>query len=409
MGGRLAFGALLAFTIILIGAPQERFAVLAPLRIALVSAGAAVLGYWLERWTFARPEAPTPREWIWAGALLGWAVATVPLSYWPSGSVATIVDIFLKSLLVFWLLGVVVNTPVRVRTVARTLTLLTLPLSLTALEHLMAGGGERIRGYRSGIAGNPNDLALTLTLLMPLAIALALAGRGRVWRLVGAGAAVLAAGGVIATFSRGGFIALTTTTLLYMLTWLRRGRVALVGTILFAALLGAALLPGGYLERLSTISEIESDPTGSAQARWRDMAAAADAIAASPIVGAGIGQDILALNEVRGDAWISVHNVYLQYAVDLGLPGLVLFCGLMGAAVMGTARAERRFARQTWLAPGERVQMIEFARALRISLLTFAIAALFHPVAYYFYFFYLAGLAVAVGRIAHGPSSRNTP
>ena len=37
---------------------------------------------------------------------------------------------------------------------------------------------------------------------------------------------------------------------------------------------------------------------------------------------------------------------------------------------------------------------------MRIGLLAFAVAGLFHPVAYYFYFYYLAGLAVAVQRAA---------
>ena len=42
------------------------------------------------------------------------------------------------------------------------------------------------------------------------------------------------------------------------------------------------------------------------------------------VIGAGIGQDILAMNAQRGDDWTQVHNAYLQYAVDLGVPGVVL-------------------------------------------------------------------------------------
>jgi hypothetical protein len=36
---------------------------------------------------------------------------------------------------------------------------------------------------------------------------------------------------------------------------------------------------------------------------------------------------------------------------------------------------------------------------LRVSLIAFAVAAMFHPVAYHFYFYAIAGLAVAAASI----------
>jgi O-antigen ligase len=248
------------------------------------------------------------------------------------------------------------------------------------------------------LAGNPNDLALTLVIVMPLAIALARSSRRLLMRVSALGLVLLAAAGVIVTFSRSGFVALVAMLLLYLASWLRQGRLVPVAGVVLMALMGLALLPSGYTGRLETISAIESDPTGSAQARWRDMDAALDAISRSPIVGAGLGQDVLALNQIRGEEWISVHNIYLQYAVDLGLPGLVLFLGLLGSAIAGTLRIERRLRTGTTGATGTVIPVFELARAVRISLMTFAIAALFYPVAYYFYFYYLAGLAVAVQR-----------
>jgi len=36
--------------------------------------------------------------------------------------------------------------------------------------------------------------------------------------------------------------------------------------------------------------------------------------------------NILAINETGlSPAWMNIHNVYLQYATDLGFPGLILF------------------------------------------------------------------------------------
>ena len=38
-----------------------------------------------------------------------------------------------------------------------------------------------------------------------------------------------------------------------------------------------------------------------------------------------MGIELLVLNETVGSKWRAVHNTYLEYAVDLGVPGLALF------------------------------------------------------------------------------------
>ena len=45
------------------------------------------------------------------------------------------------------------------------------------------------------------------------------------------------------------------------------------------------------------------------------------------------------------------------------------------------------------------------AEGIKVSLTVFAIAAVFHPVAYQFYFYYMAGLALAA-RAACGTDTR---
>jgi O-antigen ligase len=109
-----------------------------------------------------------------------------------------------------------------------------------------------------------------------------------------------------------------------------------------------------------------------------------------PIVGAGIGMDILALNQVRGPEWTEVHNVYLQYAVDLGLPGLILFL-ILFCGVFRTARSSRW---RTASVPELR-NLFLLNEGLEVSLIVFAVAGMFHPVAYHFYFYYIGGLALA--------------
>src|SRR5436190_10765091 len=87
----VAYRGLLAFTMVLILAPQEFVPALAPLRPALLAAGVAIVAHLIDR--ARRPVAwRTPREFAIAGALLVWTVVTLPLSLWPGGSVAYLSD-----------------------------------------------------------------------------------------------------------------------------------------------------------------------------------------------------------------------------------------------------------------------------------------------------------------------------
>src|SRR5262245_38140760 len=91
-GGRLAFVALLAFTFVLVIAPQEFMPALAPLRPALLAAVVAVAAQLSNSARRTGGTGPS-RELVIAAALLGWAVATIPFSMWPGGSVALLFNL----------------------------------------------------------------------------------------------------------------------------------------------------------------------------------------------------------------------------------------------------------------------------------------------------------------------------
>lgn len=397
VAARFAFGGLIAFEIVLLVAPQEQFKALAMLRPALMAAGVAMLGHLLDRTAALSDPLPSSRTVRLALALLVWAVLTLPWSYWPGGTVSTMQDLYLKSLAIFWLLSRVIDRPSRLRAMAWTIALGSIPIALSAIQNYgagidMAGSGHRIEGYHSGLAGNPNDLALTLDLTIPFAIAMARSSVSRMLRLVGAGVAAIAVVGVVVTFSRGGFIALMTIALVSWWPLIRRRPMRAIGIAVVAAML-FTVLPSAYVARLQTIGDMNADKTHSAQDRWRDMGAALDFVANHPVIGAGLGNDVLALNQVRGATWTEVHNAYLQTAVELGGVGGVLFIAMIVAAISEASRAERRL---TDAGSGHAVQL---ARAVRISLLAFAVGALFYPIEYHFFFYNLAGLAVASRRM----------
>jgi O-antigen ligase len=169
--------------------------------------------------------------------------------------------------------------------------------------------------------------------------------------------------------------------------------------VLFVALLALPLVPSNYVDRVATVKDVSSDPTGSSQARWRDIVAATQFVSEHPLIGAGIGMDVLALNQVRGAEWVQVHNVYLEYAVDLGLPGAVLFLSMFYGVFSGVWTSRKRLAQL----PQHR-ELFLLVEALETSLIVFALCGFFYPVAYHFFFYYIGGLALGARSIANQAS-----
>ncbi len=394
----------MAFTCLLLLSPQSFIPALGalhlPLLMALLAAGSFILGCWKHGEKVLRLDG----EARFAAWLAGWALITIPLSLWPGGSVAFFFGIYFKALVVFWLLSRVVDTTERLRTACWILSLLAAPLAVSGVRSFFSGafknqelshGLARISGYDASLTGNPNDLALMLNLILPLSIALFLMARSMGARCLLAALIGLDVVAIIATFSRAGFLSLGIIGVSYLYILFRRGRRTLALLIIAGALAGTALLPSAYINRLSTITDIQADQTNSAQTRFRDYITAMKYVAEHPLLGAGVGQNILALNAERGQTWTLVHNVYLEYSVDLGLPGLALFLLLLRAIVRGLRKALRRAAEIPSLA-----DLHILLEGLGVSLLGFMLSAFFYPDAYQFYFYYIAGLSIAAIAVA---------
>ena len=400
----VSFRALLAFTFVLLVAPQLLFPALRPLRLAMICAVIAIGSYILGRASRGGPLSVRSPELGAGAALAVWAIVTVPFSFWPGGSIAFLQDQYLKVLAIFWLIPNVVDTPARLRRVMSALTLLSLPASMIGLTSYLSGAFlansliDRIAGYDSPLTNNPNDLALLLALMLPVTLALVPHARGsfrRVFLWATAGVQTIA---IVVTFSRTGFVALGALGTLHALRLARRRRFDLIFLALVLVACAIPVLPTGYVARIATIGNIDSDVTGSSEARWNDMVTAAQLIATHPLVGAGVDQGVLALNDARGDTWRTVHNAYLEVGIDLGLPGIGVFAFLVARAIRTTGWALAWMGRRPGAAPAE---LHTLAGGIRLSLIVFAVGALFSPVAYHFYLYYFAGLAVAVRQIIY--------
>ncbi len=202
---------------------------------------------------------------------------------------------------------------------------------------------------------NPNQLAGVMALLLPLPVAVLLEGRFS-WRdlprrLLGLAGAVVWGGTLFLTQSRGGWVGglvgLLTLFSLWGLSGRRRWQRGVgLALPLLALAAGVALVvhlgPEQVGEFLYGVAQrqVES-PVGTitVQGRIEIWSRALYAIQDFPFTGCGLG----AFRRVvwvlyppfgfpPGHDFAHAHNVFLQTALDLGLPGLVAYLALLGLA-----------------------------------------------------------------------------
>jgi len=95
------------------------------------------------------------------------------------------------------------------------------------------------------------------------------------------------------------------------------------------------------------------------------------------------------LRTALGGAYV-VAPLVMALAVNLGL-----FAWLHIRCFRSARRVERQSRHESALRP-----LGALAAGVQVSLVTFFVAAMFHPIAYQFYFFTIAGLAVALKNTA---------
>lgn len=395
------FWAGVGFTVVMLFSPQAYFPELASLRPAFLLAGIGIATYLYDRWVHRQPFILWTREMRLAAGLFLWAAATLPLSLWPGGSFSLLTDQYIKTLAIFWLLAHVLSSTERLRQIVWALTWMAVALSGFAVYNYLTGAvvqgvDERLMGNEGSLTKNPNDMALMINLILPLTIGLFLSSKTFPLRMVLLAAIACEVATVVLTYSRAGSLALGVIFTLYLWKMRRRPERKLLYAVLVAGMLALPLLPSSYFDRLSTISSIESDRTGSSQERWRDMTIAFTTFLSNPIKGFGIGMNVLTMNQARGE-WRAVHNIYLEHALDLGVPGLLMFLLLLLACLQAARSAQRKSAMQ-----GDN-RLFHLSEAIEISLMVYAVEGMFHPVSYHIYFYYIAGLAVAVRRLSLTP------
>ena len=214
-------------------------------------------------------------------------------------------------------------------------------------------GGDVIQGRAvwNHVYNNPNDLAALS--LLALGVALALIFSASEWNLVRLGAAASAAillVVILRTQSRGVFLGVVVATApTFIRILLQQMRVA-VGIGIVVVLVASFAIPPKVWDRLSGIQKLtsadtiaQSDKEGSAAERVEILKAGWQIFLDNPVLGVGLGVFPLECNlysPIIGKR--DTHNTYLNLAAETGLPGLAIWCALVGSALLRAHRARRR-------------------------------------------------------------------
>jgi len=205
---------------------------------------------------------------------------------------------------------------------------------------------------------------------------------------------------IIATHSRGGFLALGVG--LMVLAWRSRNRFAGFAVLILMVVAGFLAAPQSYIERISTIRDYQTE--GSAKGRLDAWKVAGNMIAERPMLGVGFEKfqqnyrrfDPNATDESESGPGTRVaHNSYLQIWAECGTVAFLLYMVLIGWSFFDLWRlrreAERRY-HSSWI--------LSYATMFEASMAVFVVGSFFLNRAHFDLFYHFVAVILAFERIA---------
>jgi O-antigen ligase len=286
---------------------------------------------------------PTPIRW--ATAFLLWAAVTAVFAISPEVAGDALTE-RLKALVIFFVVVNALRTPQQLRfyMLLILVAFLIYPARGT-LKYYIHGETVFGRAIWNKIYANPNDLAAITLLMLGLALAVATAktlNHRLRWALRLYIPVLLVI--ILLTQSRGVFIGLLVGFGPALLKQVRRRPALALGGVLALAV----LIPAASWHRFENMSKLtsvetlaEADPYGSALQRFKILKVGWQIFESNPVLGVGIGcYNIANARFAPKIGKKDAHNTYLGLAAETGLPGLLLWLGLVGS-VLGFVRRRR--------------------------------------------------------------------
>jgi len=370
--------------IFMLGRVQEIFPVLWPFRLVLLTTVMLIITTALNR-GLSRPRLAL----FWSSKTFGWFAAMVALmflsvltSIYPSQSLNAVKEFVLY----FGILLLALNCQVDRRDDFK-FGLSGIVLTIFIMGIICFVSPRYVEGTR--VAANwsydPNDTALffimVLALILPSAKHVRRLHRWFLYLL-----AVMGVGVVILTQSRGGFVAGIVAITAWGLSKGVKGvfRLCLMGALGVTLIL--AVVPAEQLQRFTSIGNLESDYNMTARGGRLDIWKNGLAVfMENPILGTGVDTFRVAEGLANaGGKWSEAHNSFLEIAVELGLPGIIVFLGMLLSAY--------KMAKPTDEADW-------FGRGIRLSLISYFAGGMFLSWGYHIVLYFVLSLAMIRERV----------
>jgi probable O-glycosylation ligase (exosortase A-associated) len=265
---------------------------------------------------------------------------------------------------------------------------------------IVSGGSLIIWDGPGGMMADNNDFALALVMGFPLLLMLGMAERRKLMRRVMLATPPLTVLTIVATHSRGAFLALTCAIL--VLVWRSKNRVAGIAVFCLLAFVGVLAAPQSYKDRIMTLKTYEQD--ASAMGRIRAWGVAQNMIKAHPFCGIGYDkflQNYRTYEPLGPDGKPSqfemhvAHNSYLQMWAECGTPALLLYLSLMAMTYLDLWKI-RRMAKARYYASW----ILSYTTMFEASFTGFVVGSFFLNRAGFDLFYHFVAIIAVFGVIA---------
>ncbi len=349
------------------------------------------------------------RPGIWLTLFSVWIVLGIPFSAWRGNSFRNFSNMWLKSFLMFFLIGGLIFTVEQFRKSIFWLGVATISVIYYAFRSGVNAVDERL-SVSYGTLGNANDLAGALLMGTPFMLyVLSDSRRSSVVRLIAAVMTLVLLLVVIRTGSRGALIAIAAMMLLAFLRAGFANKAKILVVCAAAVLLFPLVASRTMIERYATMLKTTADPSVSADAasaiestnaRRELMKQGVRITVKHPIFGVGLGNFTdqsanLLIEKGQQPLWFTCHDIFLLVSSETGVPGLIFYVGCIAVCFLILARLQRDVKGLP-----ELEQVSGMAFCVMVSLTSFVTCGIFSTSAYTFQLPLLAALTAALERVS---------
>jgi O-antigen ligase len=397
-----------------VGRVHQLFPMLQVVRPALLTGLLAIVLYVVDQ----RPERRVSLVWTgttkWMVGLLAWAVLSMPWAL----VIGDGFDLVFGSLIKIVVMSVVIAGTIRtIQDADRLAAVYLLGATVYAAVVLCRfdiGAGDDWRLGRLYYY-DANDFATFAVTAMPFGLYFAQRGRRRRTRLLAVVSLVVLSAAFVNSGSRGGFLALVAMGAFIALRYTAVSVRVRVSALIVVGLVLLGTARERFWQQMGTIiSDTDynhTEESGRLQIWRRGVGYMLD----NPVFGVGPGNFSVAEGTLSpfaerqqfgvGVRWNAPHNSFVQVGTELGVPGLVLFVGMIANAFVvlrrsGGGNGERG---------GPDPVPVELTQALTASLIGYVVGAFFLSLAYAELLYTLIALAVGVQKLGSRPVSGPRP